>query len=386
MKKVQVAESGGGLLGRSSVSRSFRSKGQGESSEKIILNKVSASAAPGTVMAILGPSGSGKTTLLNTLSGRSSYQEGTISINGVVANPTRMKRLMAQVGYVRQQDIFFGHLSVRDQLSYTALLRLSAALPKAAKIAEVEKMLTLLRLANVADSPIRMLSGGEKKRVNIGTELLTDPPVLLLDEPTSGLDITNAVSLLKLLRRVAVEQSKTVVTSIHQPSSAVFSGFDNVLILAQGRVVYYGSPRESLSYLRDHALACPDGYNAADHWMDLLVLESNETEDDEEVAQLIVSPRQRLQESWDNEAIASEIDTSLVRDDDDVSESGIIENSCKYSTTWSTQYYYLTHRALKNSRSAIFTPLNLTKSVAIGVIAGLLWYQREYTESSVNDM
>ena len=181
-----------------------------------------------------------------------------------------------------------------------------------------------------------------------------------------------------------MEESKTVVTSIHQPSSAVFSGFDNVLLLAQGRVVYFGSPRESLSYLRAQDLACPDGYNAADHWMDLLVLESNETEDDE-AAQLIISPRQRLQEAWDNEAIAKEVDALLVGDDDDVSESGI-EHSSKYSTTWSTQYYLLTHRALKNSRSAIFTPLNLTKSMAIGVIAGLLWYQRDYTESSVNDM
>lgn len=116
------------------------------------------------------PSGSGKTSLLNCLSGRTPYESGCLSINGKPLDQHNMKRLMANIAYVRQNDIFFEHLIVRDQLGYTASLRLSQSWSDEKKSEEVERTINLLRLSKVADSQIRMLSGGEKKRVNIGTE------------------------------------------------------------------------------------------------------------------------------------------------------------------------------------------------------------------------
>lgn len=216
-------------------------------------------ATTGEVLALMGPSGSGKTSLLNALSGRSSFDSGVITINGKPMTGSSMKRLMSKIAYVKQNDVFFGHLTVRDQLTYTALLRLPSDLPKASKHEEVDRIIKLLRLSKVADSPIMLLSGGEKKRVNIGTELLTDPAIIMLDEPTSGLDSTSAVSLIRLLHNLANDHGKTVVTSIHQPSSAVFRSFDRLIMLADGNVVYFGTPVDSLSYLRDQDLSCPDG-------------------------------------------------------------------------------------------------------------------------------
>jgi ABC-type lipoprotein export system ATPase subunit len=153
---------------------------------KTILSRVSGFAAPGEVLALMGPSGSGKTSLLNCLSGRTSYSSGVLSVNGtpITQKSAAMKRLMAKVVYVKQEDIFFTHLTVRDQLLYTAFLRLPQAWSKEQKVAEVERIIKLLRLSKVKESPIFLLSGGEKKRVNIGTELLTNPSCLLLDEPT----------------------------------------------------------------------------------------------------------------------------------------------------------------------------------------------------------
>jgi ABC-type multidrug transport system ATPase subunit len=180
---------------------------------------------------------------------------------------------MSKIGYVKQADVFFGHLTIRDQLTYTALLRLPSTVPRAKKVEEVGKLISLLRLGKVADSPIMLCSGGEKKRVNIGTELLTDPQALLLDEPTSGLDSTSAVALIELLQNLCRSEKKTVITSIHQPSSAVFRSFDKILMLAEGHVVYFGTPLLSLTYLSNLGLKIPEGYNAADHWMDLLVRE-----------------------------------------------------------------------------------------------------------------
>jgi len=378
---------------------------------------------------------------MNVLSGRASYQEGTISINGQILSSSGMKRLMSKVAYVKQADVFFDHLTVRDQLTYTALLRFPADRTTAEKHAEVEKLLRLLRLSKVANSPIRMVSGGEKKRVNIGTELLTNPLVILLDEPTSGLDSTSAVSLLKLLKTLARQQRKTILTSIHQPSSSMFMSFDKLLMLSEGHVVYFGTPSDSLQYLSDRVkLPCPPGYNAADHWMDLLVTDAaveeerlqaiemeaannnedgdaeNANDDDNDPsaapagelrrrrgdqAKRKASSRFHLQAVWDNEAVAEEMDRALLTGQDDAASSvksgddnnnskpiafGNNKKESKYPTSWMAQYGILTHRALKNSRSAIFTLLNLTKSLAIGIVAGVLWFQRTYTEQNVVDI
>jgi ABC-type multidrug transport system ATPase subunit len=448
-KTVQVKELTGGIMkGSISTSKSKNKKPSNacspsefftssagtasKSSTKVILNSVSAGAAPGQVLAIMGPSGSGKTSLMNVLSGRSAYDSGVISINGEPVGDSTMKRLMSKVAYVKQADVFFGHLTVRDQFTYTALLRMPSNVPTPDKHAEVERIVRQLRLSHVADSPINMISGGEKKRVNIGTELLTDPIVLLLDEPTSGLDSTTAVSLINMLQDLARTDNKTVITSIHQPSSAVFRSFDQLLMLSQGQVVYFGSPFESLQYLRLKeselrnanpnadvpGLECPDGYNAADHWMDLLVADTA-VEDERREEQLLLlkddgdeekpeefrrrrgaqvkdmaSPRFLLQDAWDNDATAESMDQTLSSSihntgnhhQDAADSTSIHDLGKKYNTSWSTQYYILTHRALKNSRSAIFTVLNLIKSVAIGAVAGLLWFQMDYTEANVNDI
>merc|ERR1719327_1174383 len=156
-------------------------------STKVILDHVSGEAKPGEILALMGPSGSGKTSLMNVLSGRASYQEGDVSINGKNLDKASMKKLLSRVAYVKQQDIFFETLTVRDQLTYTARFRFpDTNTTKEARNerirTEVDRILRMLRLTKVADSTIRMCSGGEKKRVNIGTELLTDPSIVMLDE------------------------------------------------------------------------------------------------------------------------------------------------------------------------------------------------------------
>lgn len=197
-KTVEVKDmSAGGLAGRSSLAQkgaaadavAAQATGGATSNTmtKTILHSVSGYAAPGQVLACMGPSGSGKTSLMNVLSGRSIFQHGSLSINDVeLATKRDMKKfLQPQVAYVKQSDVFFNHLTVRDQLTYTALLRLPANISLADKHKEVDSILQQLRLGKVADSPIQMVSGGERKRVNIGSELLTNPKLVLLDEPTS---------------------------------------------------------------------------------------------------------------------------------------------------------------------------------------------------------
>ena len=192
VKTVQIQENNAGLMRGSIAGNLDNNTDDGSStkssgtSKKTILNDISGCAAPGEVLALMGPSGSGKTSLLNCLSGRTSYNSGVVSVNGtpIPRKSTAMKRLMTKVVYVRQNDIFFTHLTVRDQLLYTALLRLPQEWPHIRKIEEVDRIIKVLRLSKCQNSQISMISGGEKKRVNIGTELLTDPSCILLDEPT----------------------------------------------------------------------------------------------------------------------------------------------------------------------------------------------------------
>lgn len=403
------------------------------SSQKIILNKVSGEAKPGEIIALMGPSGSGKTSLMNVLSGRATYQDGTISINGALLEKAGMKRFMSKVAYVKQHDVFFEQLTVRDQLTYTAQLRfpdrdIDKKVRQETIRTEVDRIIKLLRLTKVADSQIFMCSGGEKKRVNIGTELITNPSVIMLDEPTSGLDSASAVSLLNVLKDLA-NQGKTIITSIHQPNSESFLNFDKLLMLSDGNVVFFGTPAESLSYLRTQGHACPDGYNLADHWMNLLVTDSSVEEERNEAAAKRIenntdtddsdstdddidnnnnavypkkttnidagaSPRFQLQAAWDNDAIATTMDvveeiqqqqqqqpkklrTSVVAIFD------TNENGSKYTTSWWTQFYTLTSRALKKSKSTVFSPINILKTVAIGIIVGLIFLHQRYTEQDI---
>jgi ABC-type multidrug transport system ATPase subunit len=450
---------------------------------KIILNQVSGEAQPGQILALMGPSGSGKTSLLDVLASRSAYDNGTIYLNdsSMTDNPAKMKSLKRKIAYIKQKDIFFDHLTVKDQLMYTAFLRLGDNYSKEDKLSEVDKVIKLLRLEKCAETPIMLVSGGERKRVNIGTELLTNPSIIMLDEPTSGLDSTSAVALMSLLVSLAHEHGKTVMTSIHQPSSAIFHKFDNVMFLADGCVVYYGSPANSLKYCKKLGYACPDGYNAADHWMDLLVedsaiptnsvfvsneqditsfpiklnhmleddIESNMTHhqktDDEEgtkqsttttttnnvksgrsnrfgsiisrkfstmstmstktvhLLQMtkikrneynkLKTPKACLINMWDPNHHAEEIEEGITStkgsfkssdtDDVEVMENYLKEK--KFNTTWSTQFAVLLHRNLKNSRAAIWKPLNFFKAIALAILTGLLWWQVPHNEEFITD-
>ncbi|CAF1306109.1 unnamed protein product, partial [Adineta steineri] len=212
--------------------------------QRTLLDNVSGQVHPGQLVALMGPSGCGKTTLLNTLAGR--------SLNGVTGNiwlnhQRYEKSMKRKLAYVLQEDIFFENLTVKQQLTYTALLRLPNNLTRKDKLAQVEQIIEQLHLQTCANTPILLISGGQKRRVNIGTELLTNPSVILLDEPTSGLDSTSAVTLMRVLRELSIK-GKTIMMSIHQPSSQIFQSFDQLILLAEAKTIFMGKPSNALDY------------------------------------------------------------------------------------------------------------------------------------------
>nr|XP_058973128.1 uncharacterized protein LOC131799421 [Pocillopora verrucosa] len=241
-----------------------------------ILQGVSGQLLPGEVTAVMGPSGSGKTTFLNTLSGKAYYgkRAGSLFINDNFVQDLGVFRNIT--GFVPQEDIMHRTLTVKEVLIYQANLRLPSSISQEEKKRKVNEVLDLLDLAHVKDTKIgdeesRGISGGQRKRVNIGMELVTDPTLLFLDEPTSGLDSTSSLMVVDALKAVAEEKKLTVVCVIHQPRYEIFSKFHKVLFLAPGgRTVFLGSIPEAENYFDMIGFQIPERVNPADFYMDVI--------------------------------------------------------------------------------------------------------------------
>ncbi|KFH02081.1 ATP-binding cassette G family transporter ABCG77 [Toxoplasma gondii VAND] len=243
-----------------------------------ILFGLSGYFAPGEIVGILGPSGAGKSTFLSVLCGRlKKGVGGLIDINGEPA-PARMKKI---VGYVMQQEYFFGNLTVEETLMYTARLRLGKKTSFAEKKARVEEVINSMKLnkcrgTRVGSAFCRGLSGGELKRLNIANELLLHPSLFLLDEPTSGLDASISTALLDMLKQLTRANRCTTVCTIHQPNSNVFMRFDRVIFLKDGHIVYQGKPSDVCAYFSSLNFHCPEGWNIADYALHVISASDDE--------------------------------------------------------------------------------------------------------------
>ncbi len=208
------------------------------SGSRSIVENVSLSVRPGCLVALIGPSGAGKSTLLSAMSGARPATSGEVLLNGRDLYES-FESLKATIGYVPQDDIVHQQLTVVESLEYTARLRLPADTTRAERERRIAEVLATLELTERRDTPIHRLSGGQRKRVSIATELLTEPNVLFLDEPTSGLDPGLEEALMLLLRELSYK-GKTVVLVTHTLDN--ISLCDSVALLADGRLAFYGPP------------------------------------------------------------------------------------------------------------------------------------------------
>lgn len=246
---------------------------QGLSTEPIpVINNMSGTIERGTFTTILGPSGSGKTTFLNFLSNRIHFLKGLKYTGHVYINGRRRETLdfNSVAGYVMQDEILLEHLKVRETLEFSASFKMSKDKVKL----RVDDIVNQLGLKSCEHSFVggftkKGISGGEKKRVAIGVELLTDPSILFLDEPTTGLDSYNSETLIGLLNELA-KTGVTVIATIHQPNSYIFALFDRMLLLGGNEVVYHGSAEESLDYFKSIGFECPEFNNPAEFLLELI--------------------------------------------------------------------------------------------------------------------
>ena len=259
--------------------------------------------------ALLGGSGAGKTSLLNALCGRAYYGEvqGDVFINGKQAD---VESFTDSIGFVPQDDIVFAELTVRENLIFSGRFRLPRGTPVSTIEDLADSVLVNLGLSRKADSIVgdvtrRGVSGGEKKRVNIGLELMAKPSALFLDEPTSGLDASSALLVMMSLRQLVEKEGVTICSVIHQPRKFIFDLFHSVLLLGVGgRMVYHGPVDDALTYFSALGYQLPPGESVADWLIDISTgreavqhlvrndysRESKESRDEENVRQLRRKP------------------------------------------------------------------------------------------------
>ncbi|XP_042286920.1 broad substrate specificity ATP-binding cassette transporter ABCG2b isoform X1 [Thunnus maccoyii] len=240
--------------------------------EKHILKDVSGIMRPG-MNAIMGATGSGKTSLLDVIAGRkdpAGLRQGQVLVDGkVVTSDLRLSS-----AYVVQDDILMGTLSVRENLLFSANLRLNPQHHSSTdKQSRVDAILQELGLTDCADTKIgteflRGVSGGERKRCSIGMELITSPSLLFLDEPTTGLDSNTANCIISLLHKLS-RSGKTVIFSIHQPRYSIFRQFDHLTLMHKGEVVYAGAAGRALEYFTNLGYQIESFDNPADFFMDI---------------------------------------------------------------------------------------------------------------------
>ena len=217
------------------------------------LHNISFAEEHGRLVGIMGASGAGKTTLLNLLSGTANPSSGSVRINGIDLHRER-EALEGTIGVIPQDDLLIEELTVFQNLYYSA--KFCFKHKSEAELCElVDKMLASLGLLERKDlkvgSPLnKMISGGQRKRLNIALELIREPSILFVDEPTSGLSSRDSENVMDLLRELTLK-GKLIFVVIHQPSSEIYKMFDDMLILdTGGYLIYAGNPVEAVMYFK----------------------------------------------------------------------------------------------------------------------------------------
>lgn len=355
---------------------------------RFLLKDVSGEAKPGRLLAIMGPSGSGKTTLLNVLAGQivaspRLHLSGLLEVNGRPISNRSYK-----LAYVRQEDLFFSQLTVRETLSIAAELQLQEISSIEERDEYVNNLLFKLGLVSCADSrvgdaKVRGISGGEKKRLSLACELMASPSVIFADEPTTGLDAFQAEKVMETLRQLA-QDGHTVICSIHQPRGSVYGKFDDIALLTEGALVYAGPAHdEPLAYFSKFGYRCPDHVNPAEFLADLISVDYSSSES-------VYSSQKRIDglvESFSQQTSSILYATPLLKRETSKNSMNFRKKTVvRKKGGWLRQFWLLLKRAwMQASRDGPTNKVRARMSIASAVIFGSVFWRMGRSQTSIQD-
>ncbi|RUS86344.1 hypothetical protein EGW08_005929 [Elysia chlorotica] len=356
-----------------------------KSTDKQILTNISAVFKQG-MSAIMGPTGSGKSSFLDVLAGRKDPAgvKGHLLLDGKPV-PENFK---CMVGYVVQDDVVMGTLTVRENFAFSAALRLPSSVSGKERDGRVSEVIRDLGLARCADTKvgnefIRGISGGERKRCNIGMELIISPPVLFLDEPTTGLDANTANTVLMFLRKLS-RKGRTIIFSIHQPRFSIYRLFDNLLLLSQGVTVYHGPARQALDFFQTQGFTCQEHNNPPDFFLDVINGDLRALADDQAVDEDLdsepVSQHDKLVEGFQksqwNQSLQSEAKAIFSQFESNGGNKGTRHDKIDYATSFGRQVGVLALRSVRNLvRNPATAGITIGSSLLFSILISAIFWQ-----------
>ncbi|VVA97467.1 unnamed protein product [Arabis nemorensis] len=392
--KVRSMQASSANLVKTMVSKVVTHTNPDPDGYKHILKGITGSTGPGEILALMGPSGSGKTTLLKIMGGRlTDNVKGKLTYNDIPYSPSVKRR----IGFVTQDDVLLPQLTVEETLAFAAFLRLPSSMSKEQKYAKVEMIIKELGLercrhTRIGGGFVKGISGGERKRTSIAYEILVDPSLLLLDEPTSGLDSTSATKLLHILQGVA-KAGRTVITTIHQPSSRMFHMFDKLLLISEGHPAFYGKAREAMDYFSSLRILPEIAMNPAEFLLDLAtgqvsdiglpdeLLATKNTETDSEA---VIVKYLQLKYKTDLEPKEKEENHRNRKAPEHLQIA--IQVKKDWTLSWWDQFLIIFRRTFRERRRDYFDKLRLVQSLGVAVVLGLLWWKSKTdTEAHLRD-
>ncbi|KYQ91324.1 ABC transporter G family protein [Tieghemostelium lacteum] len=357
-------------------------KKDGKKQRLRLLKDINGYVKPGMLLALMGPSGAGKSTLLDVLANRKTggHISGEMLING----QPRSNFFTRISGYVEQLDILPPTQTVREAIQFSAKCRLPQDMPLTQKLEFAENILETLNLLKIANRPIghgeEGLSLSQRKRVNIGIELASDPQLIFLDEPTSGLDSSAALKVMNLIKKIA-SSGRSVICTIHQPSTSIFKKFDHLLLLKKGgETVFFGPTGDMsaivLKYFEDHGLVCDPLKNPAE-----FILEVTDDVVNTKVngVETTFDAVQAFNESTFNQDLVANLQQGVMP-----VGTKVPFFKGKYSSSTQTQFRELFKRAwLAQVRRVQNIKTRLMRSLMLGLILGTLYLQMPLDQENI---
>ncbi|KAK3938488.1 P-loop containing nucleoside triphosphate hydrolase protein [Diplogelasinospora grovesii] len=360
---------------------------------KTIVENVSGIVEAGEICALMGPSGCGKTTLLNVLGSRpvgpTQKVEATVLVNGHKPSRNAFREMSR---FVEQEDALIGSLTVRETLDFSSRLATSTkSLSKKERVARIEGLLETFGLREQANTligtPIRKgISGGQKRRVGVASQLITSPKILFLDEPTSGLDSAASWEVINYLKGVAKRNNLIVIASIHQPSTSVFNLFDKLLLLSQGKPHYFGPVAAVSEHYESLGRPVPLHVNPAEFLLELVNIDFSLDR---------VSAAQRLEEmqaAWAASHRAEQVATAIAAATSQTTShsrspspgGGDNEEVVEKKPSLPGLTITLLHRSfVKSYRDVVAYGIRIAMYTGLAIMMGTVWLRLDATQASI---
>ncbi|KAH0535981.1 hypothetical protein FGG08_007118 [Glutinoglossum americanum] len=367
---------------------------------KEILSNVNGCIKAGELLALIGPSGSGKTTLLNVLAHREATSgakvESFILVDGTKPSLKAFQRLSS---YVEQEDALIGSLTVRETLYFAACLSLprlvrglflsnhilrkkKSSVTAGERTRRIDSLLGAFGLHGQAQTligtPVRKgISGGQKRRVSVASQLITSPKILFLDEPTSGLDSAASYEVMSFIRTVAKQHNLLVIASIHQPSTSTFKLFDKLLLLSAGKTCYYGPVHQVKPYFDGLGFPLPIMMNPAEF---LLEQTNVDFARDREHACFRLG---KIQDSWANSPEALAVLNQIGQRREEMEQQGFSSEEPLRSNKYLVVVTLLHRSFIKSYRDVVAYGIRFVMYTGLAIMMGTIWLRLDTSQGSI---